>query len=418
MQWEDLSYLGTVTLAGGLARAMRRGLPEGWRLRLEARPPENLPSGWIWLHAVSVGELLLAEGVLGWLRDHGHPIHVTTGTPAGLELLEKRLPAWNQGGSQVTGGAFPLDDPAGLRAFMEPPPGAFIALETELWPNLLRELEVRGIPRVIVNGRLTGRSLDRGGAWMRAAAGRLTVVAARDEASAEAFRHLGAPRVELGGNLKADLPPPNPLHEGWEPLRQAWARAKVLVAGNTVEGEEELLVSTWLRMREQHPDLRMILAPRQPKRFQEVAAYFKQQGLRFWRASGAWPLEVDPWKTCDILLLDTLGELPSAYREGTLALVGGGWAKQGGHNPLESVRWGVPTLVGPGFRNFEDLVTPLQDAGLIKIVAAQNLGETVLSMLEQVPLRPGQALIELPMALRGALGRTCAILANFLPPPS
>ncbi len=234
MGWEDWSYLGTVTLAGGLARALRRGLPEGWRLRLEARPPEDLPSGWLWLHAVSVGELLLAEGVLGWLRAQGYAVHVTTGTPAGLELLARRLPLWNQAGPRVTGGGFPLDDPTGLRPFLETPPGAFIALETELWPNLMRALAARGIPRMIVNGRLTGRSLDRGGHWVPLAASRLTAVAARDEASAEAFRRLGAPRVALGGNLKADLPPPNPLHVGWDPLRQAWGKVRVLVAGNTV----------------------------------------------------------------------------------------------------------------------------------------------------------------------------------------
>lgn len=417
MRWEDLSYLGTVTLVGGGARALRRGLPEGWRLRLEAHPPEDLPAGWIWLHAVSVGELILAEGVLGWLRGQGRRIHVTTGTPAGLELLQKRLPAWNRGGECVTGGAFPLDDPAGLRPFLESSPDAFIALETELWPNLLRTLEARGIPRMIVNGRLTERSLHRGGAWMRVAASRLTAVAARDEASAEAFRRLGAPRVELGGNLKADLPPPNPLHEGWAFLRQAWAKAKVLVAGNTVEGEEELLVSTWSRLREHQPDLRMILAPRQPRRFQEVATRFKQLGLRFRRASSDWPQEAESWRDCDILLLDTLGELPSAYREGTIALVAGGWTWHGGHNPLEPVRWGLPTLIGPGYGNFEDLVVPLREAGLLRIVDAATLAEGVRSALEQAPLRPGEDLIELPPALRGALGRTCSILKDVLPPP-
>jgi 3-deoxy-D-manno-octulosonic-acid transferase len=417
MRWEDVSYLGAVTLAGGIARAARRGLPPGWRLRLEAAPAEDLAPGWIWLHAVSVGELILAEGVLGWLRDQGYRIHVTTGTPAGLGLLEKRLSIWNQDAGHISGGAFPLDDPAGLNPFFAQPPAAFVALETELWPNLLRELKARGIPRIIVNGRLTERSLRRGGRWMRVAAGRLTVVAARDEASAEAFRRLGAPNVALGGNLKADLPPPNPLHDGWEPLRRAWAQAKVLVAGNTVEGEEDLLVALWLRLRERHPDLRMILAPRQPRRFQEVAARFKAQGLRFRRASNPWPVDPGSWEACDLLLLDTLGELPSAYREGTVALVGGGWAWPGGHNPLEPARWGVPTFIGPGFRNFEDLVLPLREAGRVEIADPADLDERLLSRLEDAPLRPGDAPVELPPALRGALGRTCSILKNVLPAP-
>lgn len=417
MGWEDWSYLGTVSLAGGLARALCRGLPEGWRLRLEAHPPEDLPSGWIWLHAVSVGELLLAEGVLGWLRGQGYVVHVTTGTPAGLELLARRLPLWNQAGPGVTGGGFPLDDPTGLGPFLETPPGAFIALETELWPNLMRALAARDIPRMIVNGRLTGRSLERGGHWVSLAASRLTAVAARDEASAEAFRRLGAPRVALGGNLKADLPPPNPLHVGWDPLRHAWGKVRVLVAGNTVEGEEELLVQAWQGARVRYPELRLILAPRQPRRFQEVATRFQQLGLSFRRASGVWPSEAEPWESCDALLLDTLGELPSAYREGTLALVGGGWTGQGGHNPLEPVRWGLPTLIGPGFSNFEDLVAPLEAAGRLQVVAPQALEAAVLAALAQAPVRPGPRPIELPAALRGALGRTCAILKDALPPP-
>jgi len=361
--------------------------------------------------------MILAEGVLGWLRDQGYRIHVTTGTPAGCELLRKRLPLWNRGSGAISGGAFPLDDPAGLRPFLAALPGAFVALETELWPNLVRELEVRRVPRLIVNGRLTGRSLGRGGPWLRVAAGRLTAVAARDEASAAAFRSLGAPRVTLGGNLKADLPPPSPLHAGWEPLRRAWAKAEVLVAGNTVEGEEELLVTTWLRLRERRPELRMILAPRQPKRFQEVAARFRQQGLRFRRASEEWPPFAESWETCDLLLLDTLGELPAAYREGTVALVGGGWSWNGGHNPLEPARWGLPTLLGPGFTNFEDLVLPLREAGRLCIVDAQALEAELLSLLGRTSLRPGEALVELPPALRGALGRTCAILKDVLPAP-
>lgn len=417
MDWIDLSYLTAVSLAGAVARALRRGLPAGWRLRLEATPPESLPSGWIWVHAVSVGELILADGIIGWLRDQGLRVHVTTGTPAGMELLAKRLPGWDQASGAVSGGAFPVDDPAGLRAFLNPPPAAFIALETELWPNLLRELEVRGIPRIIVNGRLTERTLAKGGPWLRRAASRLSLVAARDAESADRFRQLGAPRVELGGNLKADLPPPAPLHEGWERLREAWSPYPVLVAGNTVPGEEDLILDLWHGARALAPELRLILAPRQPKRFPEVGAAFAAAGLRFHRASGIWPQSATAWREVDVLLLDTLGELPLAYREGTVALVGGGWTWHGGHNPLEPLRWGVPTLVGPGFDNFRDLVEPLQAAGLLRIVDQPILPEALDQCLVGAGLRPGYSAEppELPESLRGALGRTCHFLKIFMP---
>jgi len=418
MDWVDTSYLGAVALAGAFARAVVRGLPPDWRLRLEATAPEDLPAGWLWVHAVSVGELLLAEGILGALRDRGHALHVTTGTSAGLALLRQRLPGWDQGTGRITGGAFPLDDPRGLESFLRTPPAAFISLETELWPNLLRELQDRGIPRCVVNGRLTTRSLDRGGVLLARAAARLTLVAARDPESAAAFRRLGAPRVELGGNLKADLPAPRPLHPSWQALRKAWEGCPVLVAGNTVEGEEALILAVWDACRAHRADLRLLLAPRQPRRFQEVADLL--DGRPFRRASGTWPDNPEAWAGTGILLLDTLGELAAAYREGTLALVGGGWTWHGGHNPLEPVRFGLPTLVGPGFANFADLVEPLQAAGLLEVVPSKELGARADQLLEDTPLRPAAIgrTVSYPDGLAGALEKTVSFLTKYIPPPS
>jgi len=410
----DLSYLAAVSLAGGVARALRRGLPEGWRQRLEAHPGVPLQSGWVWVHAVSVGELLLAEGILGRLREAGCRVHVTTGTVAGLQLLQRRLESWNKGTGRITGNAFPLDDPTGLRPFFAVPPCLYIGLETELWPNLLRELNEREIPALIVNGRLTARSLERGGLWLRRAASRLTRVAARDEASVEAFRRLGAPDVVLGGNLKADLPPPPALHSGWDGLCSAWAKDPIVVVGNTVDGEETLVIRAWQKARERFPNLKLILAPRQPKRFPLVAECFQAEGLAFRQASGVW--DAQGWSGVDVLLMDTLGELASAYREGTVALIGGGWTWSGGHNPLESVRWGLPTLIGPGCDNFEDLVIPLQQAELLVVTPAEELDDMLIEFLERSVLRPAQSESPaLPGELRGALDRTWKELKDFLP---
>lgn len=409
----DLSYRLAVSLAGAAARACARGVPESWRVRLEAEAPD-LPAGrWIWLHAVSVGELLLADGLVERLREAGHRVHVSTGTLAGLDLLARRLPDWDGGTGRISGGAFPLDDPTGLEPFLRHQPGAFLALETELWPGLLEALESRGIPCLVVNGRLTEKTLQRGGPWLRRAASRLTRVAARDEASAAAFRRLGAPDVHLGGNLKADLPPPRPLHAGWAALRAAWTGFPVLVAGNTVEGEEDLVLEAWQAARARAPELRLMLAPRQPRRFDAVARRFAAQGIAFRRASEPWPGEAT-WRGTDVLLLDTLGELPSAYAEGTVALVAGGWAAPGGHNPLEPVRAGVPTLIGPGFSNFEDLVPPLVEAGRLEVVEAERLGPRIQRALATAPLRPGPGTL-LPESLTGALDRTWDLIAPHLP---
>jgi 3-deoxy-D-manno-octulosonic-acid transferase len=418
MDFVDTSYLAGVSLAGCFARALARGLPDNWRLRLGATVPDQRP-GWIWVQAVSVGELMLAEGILGRLLAAGHRIHVTTGTAAGLKLLEQRLPGWDRGTGRITGGAFPLDDARGLEPFLRRPPAAFIGLETEIWPNLLRVLEARGIPACIVNGRLTGRSLAKGRAWMARAASRLTLVAARDEGSVAAFRQLGAPRVVLGGNLKADLPAPRPLHPGWGPLREAWAGQPILVAGNTVDTEEELVLAAWGAARAAHPGLRLVLAPRQPRRFQAVADLLLAKGLRFRRGSGSWPAGPEPWADTDILLLDTLGELAGAYGEGTLALVGGGWAWRGGHNPLEPVSWGLPTLLGPGFDNFQDLVAPLLEARLVRVVPAEGLALEVAAVLANGMLRPagGARQVGLPESLAGALEKTWEFLSKIIPAP-
>jgi 3-deoxy-D-manno-octulosonic-acid transferase len=264
-----------------------------------------------------------------------------------------------------------------------------------------------------VNGRLTEKSLDRGGPWLRRAASRLTLVAARDEASLEAFRRLGAPAVALGGNLKADLSSPRPLHAGWAALRAAWAGCPVLVAGNTVDGEEELLLDAWSAARSDSPGLRLILAPRQPRRFDAVARDFIERGLAFRRASEPWPDDA-AWRETQVLLLDTLGELPAAYAEGTLALVAGGWAAPGGHNPLEPIRAGILTGIGPGYSNFEDLVQPLRSAGRLEVVQADGVGSWLRAALVKAPLRSAGT-TALPESLAGALARTWSLIAPFLP---
>lgn len=416
MNWVDASYVGAISVVAGMARAMDGAFPPAWQLRLRAEAPRDLKPGWIWVHAVSVGELILAQGILHFLLERGHRVHVSTGTPAGLSLLNTRLSMWDPSGRLLSGGAFPVDDPRGLAPFFETPPGLFLALETEIWPNLLRTLESKCIPSVIVNGRLTARSLNRGGAWIRRAAQRLSFVAARDEESRQHFERLGAPRVALGGNLKADLPEPNPLHAGWASLRTAWEGAPIWVAGNTVEGEESLILDAWREVKAQYPALRLILAPRQPRRFEEAAQLLEQQGIRFQKASSPWPSS-ELFKHMDVLLVDTLGELSAAYGEGSLALIGGGWFWKGGHNPLEAIRFGMPTLLGPGFDNFRDVVEPLCKAALLEIVEKDALKTRLGALMATISLRPEAKKVDLPPSLKGTLERSCNLIKEFLPAP-
>ncbi|HET8714804.1 MAG TPA: hypothetical protein VFM16_03195, partial [Holophagaceae bacterium] len=158
-----------------------------------------------------------------------------------------------------------------------------------------------------------------------------------------------------------------------------------------------------------------LLAPRQPRRFDEAARLLEARGLAFHRASQGWEA---PWARLDALLLDTLGELPRAYGEGTVALVGGGWRQAGGHNPLEPARFGMPVLLGPGFANFEDLVAPLLAAGAVEVVAEEALPGALDAALRRAPLRPGASPEQPPPALAsllGALDRTWSLVEPLLP---
>ena len=176
---------------------------------------------------------------------------------------------------------------------------------------------------------------------------------------------------------------------------------------------EGLVIDSWRMARARNPGLRLILAPRQPRRFDAVADLLADGGITFRRASSAdWP-GAAAWASVDVLLLDTLGDLSAAYAEGTVALVAGGWAAEGGHNPLEPVRVGVPTLVGPGYANFEDLVPPLREVGLLRVVAAPDLTLTLMEALAAAPLRSGGA-TPLPEALTGTLDRTLGLVAPHL----
>jgi 3-deoxy-D-manno-octulosonic-acid transferase len=414
MDFYGASYLAAISAAAAAGRAIKKWLPNALRLRLEAEAPPRLPTGWVWVHAVSVGELMLAAGLLGKLKEKGCRAHVTTSTEAGAELLASRLPGWDGGSGCISGGCFPIDCWHGLKTFFSPPPGSFVSLETEIWPNLYRELDSRGIPICIVNGRLTARTAGSlFGPWLRRAAARLSLVAARDEESAKLFSAMGAPNVALGGNLKADAPPPPPLHGGWANLKAGWQGMPILVAGNTVEGEEEIIMDAFRQIRKRTPGLRAIVAPRQPKRFDAAAGIMGKAGVSYRRASAGWAEGADEWRQTDALLLDTIGELASAYGLGQVALVGGGWRWHGGHNPLEPLYWGVPTLIGPGCANFGDLVQPLLEAGCLEIARAENIAEAAQRLLALgLEDRP-----KIPEHLKGCMQRTWDCLEPFLPCP-
>jgi 3-deoxy-D-manno-octulosonic-acid transferase len=181
----------------------------------------------------------------------------------------------------------------------------------------------------------------------------------------------------------------------------------IIVAGNTVEGEEGVIIEAWKKAKERFPTVRLILTPRQPKRFDLVASYLDSIDAPYQRATKAWAQGHTHLHDTQILLLDTMGELASVYGLGHLALVGGGWCWHGGHNPLEPLFWGLPTLIGPGYTNFEDLVIPLLDAKCLSVVSTQDIADSICRSLSRIdPNTHSKKPIKIPECLQGCLQRT------------
>jgi len=332
----------------------------------------------IWLHAVSVGEVLAVSRLVGEL-DHsfpGHRVMVSTTTRTGQALARERF-----GADRVF--YCPLDLPWAVRAYLNAlRPELLVLAETEFWPNLLLGCFRRGIPVAVVNARISDRSWPRyqmlRRLW-RPILGRLGRVLAQSETDAERLRALGcrSEAVSVAGNLKFDV---RVVQEADVTGLLRSAPVRFLVAGSTLEGEEAALLDAWPRLLEAHPDLAMILAPRHPERFAAVATLLDRSGFRWIRRS-AWkaapPDPQNPVRQGEILLLDTIGELASIYSLAAVAFVGGSLIPAGGHNPLEPAQFGVPIVMGPHHANFRTITEDLLAREALRIATelAQTLGD-------------------------------------------
>ena len=337
----------------------------------------------IWLHAVSVGEVL-AVGRLVAELDRALPefrLLISTTTRTGQALARERF-----GRERVF--YCPLDLPWAVRAYLNAlRPRMLVLAETEFWPNLLNGCFRRGIPVAVVNARISDRSWPRyrrmRGVW-RSMLGRLARVLAQSETDAERLRVIGcaADRVSVTGNLKFDVR----ATEEAEATRQLKARLRelrLLVAGSTLEGEEAALLEVWPRLLEAEPQLAMVLAPRHPERFAEVAGLLEKSGVSWarrsaWRAEQATP---QPISAGQIVLLDTIGELASVYSMAAVAFVGGSLIPAGGHNPLEPAQFGVPILMGPDYANFRAIVDELIAHRALRIAAKGEFGAAIMEIL-------------------------------------
>jgi len=385
-----------------------------WKGRLGRLPYPDLAGG-VWVHAVSVGEVSVGRSLIAEIgrREPGRPVGLSATTAAGLELAGRSL-----GASGVPVFAFPLDLAGPVeRALSSVRPGLVLLTETEIWPLFLDRAAALGIPVALVNGRISERSFARyrlvAGPFGRVLA-RLALFAMQSEEDARRIVSLGAPagRVKVTGNLKYDLSPAPPFPDA-DRLRAAAAGRPVLVAGSTAEGEEDIVLEAWKSLPEPERPL-LALAPRRPERFGPVADQLRAAGLEvIHRSAAAEGRALDGRAAPPVYLLDSIGELASLYREGTLAFVGGSLVPRGGHNPIEAWAAGASVIVGPHTDNFRDIVAQGSRAGILETVA----GQTELAAAIRRSLADGAALErrsaaarEMVESNRGAVSRTADLV--------
>ncbi|MBS1158090.1 MAG: Three-deoxy-D-manno-octulosonic-acid transferase, N-terminal [Proteobacteria bacterium] len=367
------------------------------------------PAKLIWVHAVSVGETRAAQPLIEGLQARWpeHRILLTGMTPTGRQAGRQVY------GEKVIQAYLPYDYPGAVgRFFRHFSPAFGLLMETEIWPNLLAGAQVAGVPVVLANARLSARSARGYGklpALVRPAFASLAGVAAQTAGDAERLSGLGAPRVEICGNLKFDVMPAAAqlaLGQGW---RAAIGERPVWLAASTREGEEELVLDAFARLA--WPEALLVLVPRHPQRFAEVAALLQRRGLAAGRRSAALPqLETQVW------LGDSMGEMAAYYAMADVAFIGGSLLPLGGQNLIEAAACGCPVLVGPHTFNFLQATEDAIAAGAARRVAdVAELGQAVAALLREKNELAAmcRAAAEFAAAHQGAAQRTLALIARW-----
>jgi 3-deoxy-D-manno-octulosonic-acid transferase len=378
-----------------------------------------LPQSCIWVHAVSVGEVQASAALVNRLRElyPDIPIVVTTFTPTGAG----RARVLFKDRAQVR--YLPFDLPGAVRRFFNRiQPRIAVIFETELWPNLYHECGRRRVPLVLASARLSARSVDRYrrlGALFRETLAQGVVVAAQGEADATRFKALGSDpgNTHVTGNLKFDFSVPPDITERGRALRAYYAAGRpVWVAGSTHGGgEEEALIEAQKLVRGRRPEALLVMAPRHPNRFGEVAAQLVSRGVRFVRRSQV--PAAGAIAEAEILLLDSLGELLDFYAGSDVAFVGGSLVPIGGHNLLEPAALGLPILTGPNTSNSAEVARLLIERGAAEVIRnPQELADKVAALLADPATRArmgeqGRAFVD---ANKGALQKLLGLVVPLI----
>lgn len=358
-------------------RGYWQGIGERLSLYQEA-PSTDRP---IWVHAVSVGETRAAQPLVEALlaRSSETRILLTQMTPTGRRTAES---LFGRHGDRVRLAYLPWDLPWFARRFLRHfSPRAGALMETEVWPNLVVEARALGVPLALVNARLSARSARR---YKRLAGfservfGAFSLVAAQTDADAEQLADCGARRVKITGNLKFDIaPPPDQLRLA-EVFRVRAGGRRTILAASTREGEEAPLVAAFVKQR--RPGDLLVVVPRHPQRFAEVAKLVRDQGLRVEKRSSERPID----ESSDVWIGDSMGEMFAYYAASDVALIGGSWQPLGGQNLIEACAVGTPVVVGPHTFNFAEATRLSIDAGAALRAENEDHGmRLALELLDQ-----------------------------------
>ena len=410
-----------VFLPGYLVKMLRRGnyRDKFWQ-RLgfyDAETRARLAPGATWLHAVSVGEVMIALKLAAEMRKHEPALRValTTTTTTGRALASKQAPPW------IEVLYTPLDFwPIMRRAFAVIRPGRVVLVEAEVWPNLTAIAHRRKIPLALVNARLSPRSevrFRKFNFFVRPYFRRLDLVCVQEQEDVARWRSLGArpESIHPVGSIKYD--PENVVSHSEVPrtVLQAFGvdpNRPILLAGSTHPGEEEILARVFLELRSDFPDLFLLIAPRHVERVPEIASRLRALGLESMRRSAA----VSESAAADCLLLDTTGELRDWYSTATIVFIGKSLTARGGQNPVEAIVAGRPVVFGPHMENFATLARQLVARG----AAMQPADESELTRTLRHLLRSPEDRERLKFEARqvldvhhGATGRTAALLRKL-----
>lgn len=370
----------------------------------------------IWLHSVSVGEAVAAEPIVNRLLAEypDHSVLVTTTTPTGSDQVRRMF------GDRVEHSYFPYDLPHVVRRFLrKAKPSLLVLMETEIWPNCLRQCEAQKIPVVLANARLSEKSYQGYGSFRGLLAPLLStirLIAAQTIEDRERFVSLGSrdSDVVVLGNVKSDVSVPVSVRYNGEALRERLgSHRSVWIAASTHRGEEQEILRAHRQVLDVFDDALLVLVPRHPDRFDEVAQLCVESGFTYARRSR----NELPGSETDVYLGDTMGELLHLYAASDLAFVGGSLSKTGGHNPLEPASLGKPVITGPNVKNFQSMYEQLNNNGACETVyTGYDLGNQVIRYLSDDELREesGQAAQGLVEESKGASENLMGLIARIV----